>query len=143
MLVSDVLQSDSVIYIMWLSGKESTCQCRRHRFNSWVRKIPWRRKWQPIPVFLPGEFHGQRSLAGYSPWGCKEQLIPPLFSPFKTPTSTNSFQLGFSSWLLTLFTSSRKASAAGAVGGYLQLRGEGGGGSAVSESGVSPGLAWV
>ena len=37
-----------------------------------VRKIPWRRAWQPIPVFLPGEFHGQRSLAGYSPWGHKE-----------------------------------------------------------------------
>ena len=41
-------------------------------FNSWVRKIPWRRAWQPTPVFLPGESHEQRSLAGYSPWGCKE-----------------------------------------------------------------------
>ena len=40
--------------------------------SPWVRKIPWRRKWQPTPVFLPGEFHGQRSLAGYSPWGHKE-----------------------------------------------------------------------
>ena len=38
---------------------------------SWVRKIPWRRKWQPTPVFLPGNFHGQRSLADYSPWGHK------------------------------------------------------------------------
>ena len=38
----------------WLSGKESACQCRRHRFNPWVGKIPWRRKWQPSPVFLPG-----------------------------------------------------------------------------------------
>ena len=38
----------------------------------WVRKIPWRRKWQPAPVFLPGEFYGQRSLLGYSPWDCKE-----------------------------------------------------------------------
>ena len=37
-----------------------------------IRSIPWRRKWQPTPVFWPGEFHGQRSLAGYSPWGCKE-----------------------------------------------------------------------
>ena len=36
--------------------------------NPWVGKIPWRRKWQPTPVFLPGEFHGQRSLVGYSPW---------------------------------------------------------------------------
>ena len=50
----------------WLSGKESACQCRRHGFHPWVRKIPWRRKCQPTPVFLPGEFHGQRSLAGYS-----------------------------------------------------------------------------
>ena len=37
-----------------------------------VRKIPWRRKWQPIPLFLPGEIHGQRTLPGYSPWGRKE-----------------------------------------------------------------------
>ena len=37
--------------------------CRRHRFDPWVRKIPWRRKWQPTPVFLPGKSHGQRSLA--------------------------------------------------------------------------------
>ena len=53
----------SILYpAIWL-------QCRRPGFNPWVRKIPWRRKWQPIPVFLPGEFHGQRSLAGYSPCG--------------------------------------------------------------------------
>ena len=38
----------------------------------WVGKIPRRREWQPTPVFLPGESHGQRSLAGYSPWGCEE-----------------------------------------------------------------------
>jgi len=37
-------------------------------FNPWAGEIPWRRKWQPIPVFLPGEFHGQRSLVGYSPY---------------------------------------------------------------------------
>ena len=51
------------------------CQCRRrkrHRFNPWVRKIPWRRAQQPMPVFLPGESHGQRSLESYSPQGCKE-----------------------------------------------------------------------
>ena len=55
----------------WFRGKEFTCQCtscRRPRFNPWVRKIPWRRKWQPTPVLLPGESHGQRSLVGYSPW---------------------------------------------------------------------------
>ena len=56
----------------WLNGKESACQCRRRGFDPWVWKIPWRRKWQPTPVFLPGESHGQRSLAGYSPWGRKE-----------------------------------------------------------------------
>ena len=40
--------------------------------DPWVGKIPWRRKWQPLPAVLPGELHGQRSLAGYSPWGHKE-----------------------------------------------------------------------
>ena len=42
---------------------------KRHGFNPWVGKIPWRRARQPTPVFLPGESHGQKSLAGYSPWG--------------------------------------------------------------------------
>ena len=53
----------------WHSGKESACQCRKNKrrgFNSWVKKIPWRRKWQPAPVFLTGESYGQRSLVGYS-----------------------------------------------------------------------------
>ena len=57
------------------SGKEPACQCRRCKrlgFGAWVRMIPWRRAWQPAPVVLPGESHGQRSLAGYSPWGCTE-----------------------------------------------------------------------
>ena len=56
-------------------GKESAYQyrrCRRQGFNPWVGKIPWSRKWQPTPVFLPGEPHGQRNLAGFSPWGHKE-----------------------------------------------------------------------
>ena len=56
------------------SGKEPTCQCRRLKrckFGPWVWKIPWRRAWQPTAVFLPGESHGQRSLEGYSPWGCR------------------------------------------------------------------------
>ena len=58
------------------SGKEPNCQCRKHRrygFDPWVGKIPGGgRKWQPIPVFLSEESHGQRSLEGYGPWGCKE-----------------------------------------------------------------------
>ena len=45
----------------------------RDGFNPWVEKIPWRRAWQPTSVFLPGESHGQRSLAGHSPQGHKEQ----------------------------------------------------------------------
>ena len=49
------------------SGKESTCQCSRGGLDAWVRNIPWRRRWQPTPVFLPGESQGQRSPAGYSP----------------------------------------------------------------------------
>ena len=57
-------------------ASEPVCQCRRqkkHRFNPQVGKISWRRKWEPTPVFLSGESHGQRSLAGYSPW-CRKEL---------------------------------------------------------------------
>ena len=67
----------SVVITCFPSGavvKKSTCQYRRHkrcRFDPWVGKIPWSRKWQPAPVFLPGKFHGQ-SLAGYGPRGHKE-----------------------------------------------------------------------
>ena len=56
----------------WLSGIESTCQCRRLWFYPWVGKIPYRRKWQPTLVFLPGKSHGQRILVGYSPRSHKE-----------------------------------------------------------------------
>ena len=57
------------------SGKKSSCRSRRHKrcgFNPWVRKIPWRRKWQPTPVSMHGKSHGQRCLVGYCPWGCQE-----------------------------------------------------------------------
>ena len=50
-------------------------ECRRHkrcRFDPWVGKIPWRRKWQPTPVLLPGESHGRSNLVGYRPWDLKE-----------------------------------------------------------------------
>ena len=53
----------------WLSGKEPACQCRRCRFDPLIGRVPWRRKWQHTIVFLPGKSHGQRSLAGHSPWG--------------------------------------------------------------------------
>ena len=55
----------------WISGKEFAYQCRKYRFDPWVEKIPWRRKWQPTLVFLPWKSHGQRSLGGYNPWGHK------------------------------------------------------------------------
>ena len=76
-----------------LGGEESAWQCRRWRFNPWVRKIRWRRKWQPTPVFLPEKSHGQRSLLGYCPqghqwvgynWAAKQQLklyIPEVRCP--------------------------------------------------------------
>ena len=65
-----------IIHIWWhyqlLSGKKSACQYRRNwrcSVNPWVGKTPCRRKWQPTPVFLSGKSHGQKILAGYSPWG--------------------------------------------------------------------------
>ena len=79
-------------------------QCGRPRFDPWVGKIPWRRKWHPNPVFLPGESHGQRSLVGYSPRGRKESdtterlhftslLSMPMFVPVKSrsPRKHNAF----------------------------------------------------
>ena len=53
------------------SSPVAQCVKNPPRFNSWVRKLPWRKKWQPTPVFLSGKFHGQRNLEGYSPCGCK------------------------------------------------------------------------
>ena len=72
----------------WLSGKDPACQCRRCRFHPWVRKIPGRREWQPIPLFLPGASHGQRNLGGYSPWGHKESDTTEWLNV------NNSFHLG-------------------------------------------------
>ena len=68
----------------------------RRGFNPWVGKIPWRRKWQPTPVFLPGRSHGQRSLVGYSPWSCKEVRYD-----WMTKQQAKK-------WILTLNTSQRK-----------------------------------
>ena len=76
-------------FTRWLGGKESACQFKRHRrqgFDLWVRKIPWRRKWQPTPVFLLGKFHGQRSLVGYSPWGHKESDMTDTLTQTHTQT---------------------------------------------------------
>ena len=68
-LIYRVLEGN-VVFPGGASGKEPTYQCRRHKrhgFDPWIRKIPWRKAWQPTPVFLPGESQGQRSLAGYIP----------------------------------------------------------------------------
>ena len=64
LIVSHCFPRDSVV-------KNLPANAGNHGFNLWVGKIPWRRKWQPTPVFLPGKSHGQRSLACYSQWGCK------------------------------------------------------------------------
>ena len=80
----------------WLSGEEFACQCRRGRFHPWVRKFPWRREWLPAPVFLPGNSHRQRSLAGHGLSGrkrvrhdlaTKQQPLPPALP---TPLSCSS-----------------------------------------------------
>ena len=73
----DMTLSPVQSFISWFlvaQLKKICLQCRRQRrlwFNPWVRKIPWRRKRQPTPVFLPGKCHEQKSLACYRPWGCK------------------------------------------------------------------------
>ena len=72
---SPALQMDSLLLSHWESPRLMAwicLQCRRPGFDPWVGKILWRRKWQAIPRFLPGEFHGQRSLVGYNPWSHKE-----------------------------------------------------------------------
>ena len=71
-LVTSPLLSVSTNLLCFPPGslvKKSACQCKRCRFDSWFEKNPWRRKWHPTPLFLPGESCGQRSLVGYRPWG--------------------------------------------------------------------------
>ena len=66
---------DTIGLPRWLSGQRIHLKCRRcrkHEFDTWVGKIPCRRTWQPTPVFLPGEFQGQRNLENYNPQGRKE-----------------------------------------------------------------------
>ena len=101
----------------WLGSKEPFCQCRRHRFNSWVGKISWVRKWQPTPVFLPGKSHGQRSLVGNSPWGRKESdmteklnnsllIVPPAVSQVSIPSPSLHLLMLFPQGGRPLLTSS-------------------------------------
>ena len=86
------------------AGKEPICQCRRrkrHEFDPWVRMMPWGKKQQPTPVFLPGKFHGQRSLVGYSPWGCKE-LDMTECTCVRACTHTQTHKLALATLLLVL-----------------------------------------
>ena len=87
LFISQYLTSTTCILGLPCSSddEESACNggdARDNGFDLWVRKFPWRRKWQPSPVFLPGESCGQRSLEGYSPWGHQESdttYVPKLF----------------------------------------------------------------
>ena len=77
----------------WCRGKESSCQGgrqRRHEFIAWVGKVPWSRKWQPTPVFLPGKFHRQGSLVDYRLWGRRELDMTEELSAYITSIKTSS-----------------------------------------------------
>ena len=88
--------------LWWLRGLSVCLQCARPGFDPWVGKIPWRRKWQPTPVFLPGESHGWRNLVGYSPWGRKESDTtgPTSFSLLAFRGKTQTREKNESSYLV-------------------------------------------
>ena len=77
----------------WLRIRLPMQVLRRPRFDLWIGKIPWKKKWQPIAVFLPGKPHGQRSLVGYSPWGCKELDTTESVHPCTRHTHTHTHGL--------------------------------------------------
>ena len=106
----EVIGPDAMILVFWMLSFKPTfsMQCWRPWFNLWVGKIPWKREWQSTPGSFPGESHGQRSLAGFSPWGHKESdmterlthsryLITywmlPIFSQFKFPRENLTSQI--------------------------------------------------
>ena len=88
-----ILVRTAVFSKWWLRRYRICLQCRRPGFDPWVRKIPWRRKGQPAQVFLPGESHGQRSLAGYSQTGCKRAGY--ILASKTTSATTHSVSLCF------------------------------------------------
>ena len=106
------VSNDSTGVPWWLSGlkkKKRHLKCSSHRrlgFDHWVEKIPWRRTWQPIPIFSPGKSHGQRRLEGYSPLGCKESDRAEGTQHARTHTCTNdstvSLSLGFCAFSMAL-----------------------------------------
>ena len=86
----DTMRASQVALVV--KNPPANAGCKRRRFDPWVRKILWNRKWQAALVFLPGKFHGQRGLEGYSSWGCKEldmtehahtdeYIKPPTYQP--------------------------------------------------------------
>ena len=86
---------DTWSFPWWLRRWSICLQCRKPRFSPWVGKIPWTRKWQPTPVFMPGEAHGQRSLVGCSPWGHKESDMTEWLTNTQTQTHRLLVQHGF------------------------------------------------
>ena len=99
---SQIVRHDWEIELNWFTlqsflngsaGKESACQCRRQErgFDPWVERIPWKRIWQPTPVCLPEKSHGQRSLTGYSPRGCKELDTPEWLSMHVSTVGNDPF----------------------------------------------------
>ena len=94
------------------AGKEPACQCRRHKrcgFHLWVGKIPWRRKWRPTPVFLPGTSRGRRSLESSSPWGRREsdttELAQKAAKNDKLRNPRFSYSSSSSEWTTQMFQS--------------------------------------
>ena len=77
---------------------------KRLGFDPWVRKTPWRRRWQPTPVFLPGDSHGQRSLVGYSPWGHKGLNTPEATEQALLNQTESNFQKIFFEQLLVVLS---------------------------------------
>ena len=105
------------------SDKEPSCQCSRLqgcRFDPWLRKIIWRKKWQATPVFLPGESHGQRSLVGYGLW-CRRVrrnwAAECVCAYTYTHTHTHTHFIYF--WLRWVFIATRGLSLVAASGVYL------------------------
>ena len=76
----------------WLSCKKICLPSRRCSFDTWIGEIPWRRKWQPTTVFLPGESHGQRRLVGCSPWSHKQLDMTEWLSTQTKMTCTDVFK---------------------------------------------------
>ena len=100
----------------WLSGKESPANAGDEGSVRGLGRFPWRGKWQPTPVFLPGESHGQRSLEGYSPWGHKsvghdlatkqqQQTVLKILVSFYTRMPTSNFYMPYCHLTKMLFSS--------------------------------------